>query len=1107
MEREERLQAQPQDLTQLHPALHPMQFLLDMNHILLGCRRKYVLDAHGNVALDEEGNYVMTGPKRREGYNIHGDKPLHPSVQLMIEQGWRARDLHLIALQWPTRADDPARLAYTLNERKMAAGQRTVTTPGKYLMQHFVAPDHVIRDAVARFAATTPYVVHTTEDFVKAVQEGPKSCMHWDWDDDNDYWTDNCGENHPYEVYSPDFGWRMAIRREGDVIMARALWLHHSRGPWQEGEELKGVWVRTYKRHAEPGGYSHADETTEAWFASDTQIKGYDSWPDGAKLAHIDGPDGGFLAPYIDGNVQAVNDCGDHLVIAERGRYVCNNTNGVADRNDDDYADCANCGDETLEDDLTATGYYSDDNRVCQSCLDNNYVSGLGRNNRRYFYPEEDDVLVDGEHYHSEYLSDNEIVELANGEFARMDDAFCCEIRGRWYHVDDGVRAEDLGGAMVHEDEAWLCAASDEHYSVKVEPVTIDGETYHPDWVDENGEVRDALPEPDTKTLPLPFDEPQPERVLYAHGATHTSGNAQFNWARYKEIDGRLHEWRGPGDSCNAVKEDEPGRWHPVAASLASGRFVRLAEPIPERMLYAHGATHTSTTAGFDWCRYKVADGVVNEWRKPNDSDGAKEDEPGRWFPLTSGYDINDRSAFAPLAKPIPEEAPKFELPADVIANAPEGATHVAPHQGGLYYKVIGDRLMSRSASGGIWVTAEDQNGQAELEKRMRDPLAGAGGLVYALPVKVEPPAVAVDIETWHAGPPPSEGWWNASRTNDRNLFRHWDGTRWSRGARPGAPTAFIGTQRSQPAPREDELSWRHVRAPWDQQAALTQPAPVAEPTQPFDDPADVPEGATHVLTSADTLYFKFEDGEAFAKYSVGTRPGDRWDRMGQERHWRSVDNMRALNLPPQAAQPVQSASAAVPEAPPEGATHRSTDGTYTQFFQRTEDGGNRYWERGTWYTGQLTWQEAVAAFGLVEIAPAVPEASPGLCWVDEAGSIDPTAWTELGVAGSTATTTVATAASVLEAMQATAEIMRTQEVQRRVLYINSEMARALTGQLARHGDHVLHEGQLFHVSNFVPPSTAYAAEAPALSWPWPFASHPVADAPVAQPLTEDNPA
>ena len=38
---------------------------------------------------------------------------------------------------------------------------------------------------------------------------------------------------------------------------------------------------------------------------------------------------------------------------------------------------------------------------------------------------------------------------------------------------------------------------------------------------------------------------------------------------------------------------------------------------------------------------------------------------------------------------------------------------------------------------------------------------------------------------TWHSGPPPHVGWWNASNTRNPNIWRWWDGKNWSFGFRP----------------------------------------------------------------------------------------------------------------------------------------------------------------------------------------------------------------------------------------------------------------------------------------------------------------------------------
>ena len=76
------------------------------------------------------------------------------------------------------------------------------------------------------------------------------------------------------------------------------------------------------------------------------------------------------------------------------------------------------------------------------------------------------------EWYDRDYLSDNNIVELRNGDYEHMDNAV--EVDGDWYHTDDEdlcwdeynerhelvgncVNTEDLG--LVYEGDTWQCTA------------------------------------------------------------------------------------------------------------------------------------------------------------------------------------------------------------------------------------------------------------------------------------------------------------------------------------------------------------------------------------------------------------------------------------------------------------------------------------------------------------------------------------------------------------------------------------------------------------------------------------------------------------------------
>jgi hypothetical protein len=83
-------------------------------------------------------------------------------------------------------------------------------------------------------------------------------------------------------------------------------------------------------------------------------------------------------------------------------------------------------------------------------------------------------------YYHIDYLDQNSIVELENGDCEHEDNAVC--IDGDWYHVDDENIVRDHNDEFRLEKDCWRCYANNEWYlHDEIEPVIVDGETYHPD--------------------------------------------------------------------------------------------------------------------------------------------------------------------------------------------------------------------------------------------------------------------------------------------------------------------------------------------------------------------------------------------------------------------------------------------------------------------------------------------------------------------------------------------------------------------------------------------------------------------------------------------------
>ena len=312
---------------------------------------------------------------------------------------------------------------------------------------------------------------------------------------------------HPYEAYNPKYGWHMAVRIEGDKTMGRALCMTNPDTGYK-------YYVRTYLRPSNDSSYSQADAGMENWL----QDQGYakeSSWQDGEKLAYYETRDD-FLAPYLDGSDKRVRiDCaGDDyfVVVDEEGGYACDQTGGAPTELNDDTFECADCGDDTDEDDGYWVGRY-EDSRVCCSCQENNYRYAYSRNGDQYYIHEDDVVYVDSQndYYDVERLSDNNIVELENGEYEHLDNAI--DIDGEWYHIDDEriCRTEDTDEYMMQDDGCWQCEESGNWYSDDcIEWTEYEGKRYHDDHIPEHiadataDKTDDAEDEADTAVIADP---------------------------------------------------------------------------------------------------------------------------------------------------------------------------------------------------------------------------------------------------------------------------------------------------------------------------------------------------------------------------------------------------------------------------------------------------------------------------------------------------------------------------------------------------------------------------------------------------------------------------
>lgn len=437
-----------------------------------GVREYYTRNEHFNYLYARECNdpYQLVPVMKAKDHtftrnwhaNLQHRFAIHPVVIKAMEMA-RPDDWQQLLLEWPHRAEtDPTRLAYTVNERKGDDDVQTMTTVGKYLTRHFSSlPDHAIRDLAALCGKGECKIVRTSVEMIYHLERGPKSCMQWGSDCDPDL--------HPYQVYDPQYGWGMAVRVVGGETIGRALVIT------SEGEKY---FVRSYLRNDQ--GYSGRDDVLEAWLREG----GYEhrsEWNDGQKLRRIydDNNNCGFIAPYIDGSNQRVSKLGSNALVMDRnGEYECCNTDGDAD--EPDTIECADCGDRFDDGDGYWVGYH-EDNHVCDSCNDN-YRFGRGRNGREYNFHEDNAIYIESQdaYYHGDYLSDNNIIELENGNLEHVDEAL--EIDGDWYTQDDEriCYFQDTREWGLCED-GWQCSDSCEWYTDDTDYVEVNGEKYHPD--------------------------------------------------------------------------------------------------------------------------------------------------------------------------------------------------------------------------------------------------------------------------------------------------------------------------------------------------------------------------------------------------------------------------------------------------------------------------------------------------------------------------------------------------------------------------------------------------------------------------------------------------
>jgi hypothetical protein len=426
------------------------------------------------------------------------DFEYHAAVRAAIAV-CRPADWQLLLLEWPHIADDDrTQIAYTRDERKGEENRQTMTSIGKYLKRHFpTMSDHVLRDIVALHQPNNVVFkfLRTTPEMCNAVDIGPYSCMCSRYSGGSpDRWTHPQSVtygHHPYEVYDPELGWHMAVAMEGNEVTGRALCMDK-------------YYVRTYKACGEHG--STTDERLDAWL----QDQGYAkerSWEYDTLFKHIPLQRRYFVAPYIDGNQYCVAiDTRGYLRLVNPSNldngdkyYECRNTSGTPTQETvhTGTTQCEDCDDWMDEDDACSVGI-SEDRCVCENCRDNNWTWAYTYRGRERYVPSDQVVYVGDNYYDTDYLSENNIVCLEDGDYVHQDDAIYIERLDEWHIADDCRYCEHSNeyelerdvtqlhdGEWAHEDDCWQCEHSHEWYLDEVDSMMTEcGKTIHPAYAE-----------------------------------------------------------------------------------------------------------------------------------------------------------------------------------------------------------------------------------------------------------------------------------------------------------------------------------------------------------------------------------------------------------------------------------------------------------------------------------------------------------------------------------------------------------------------------------------------------------------------------------------------
>ena len=278
------------------------------------------------------------------------DTPLPYAVKTALDKFGLPGGWHKLALEFPVDVGNGS-IGFCATAAKLHAAmldgngsQRTTTTAGRYIRRHWPeAKDHEIRDVTTLAESNGVTITYDMDEMIDAVQCGPTSCMQWDEADSSDIWymtgsqyydddDDDRFENdtttvHPYHAYAPELGWGMAVRKDNNRIVARALIYK------KDGVKC---FVRSYGKDSD--GYSGSDVAIDAYLKHNG-YKYLDAWPEGVAIKANKHEGGDWCVPFVDPGPNRIADYGrcfkldgDVFIRDNNGDYVFKKTDGSYSR-------------------------------------------------------------------------------------------------------------------------------------------------------------------------------------------------------------------------------------------------------------------------------------------------------------------------------------------------------------------------------------------------------------------------------------------------------------------------------------------------------------------------------------------------------------------------------------------------------------------------------------------------------------------------------------------------------------------------------------------------------------------------------------------------------